>query len=254
MIKKFKVKIPALSGETERKAYVYLPAGYGADGERFPVMYMFDGHNLFYDREAAYGKSWGLSKYLDRTKTPLIIAAVECNREGNKRLEEYSPVSFVYGKGDKIRARGKKYMDWLTGEFKPYIDENYLTLPDRENTAIGGSSMGGLMALYAMAEYGAYFSKAAALSPSLWVSGGEIPPFLQRAKFGKDAVIYADYGSKELAADEKRKQVFFKTCALLAERGVNLTARIARGGDHTEASWERQVPIFMNALGFAPKK
>ena len=146
MVDEWEVEIPALTGAVKRRAYVYLPDGYDYDEDRrYPVMYMFDGHNLFYDGHATYGKSWGLAEYLDSTRTPLIVAAVECNHDGNGRLSEYSPVDFVMKNGDKIKGRGKKYMDWLVGAFKPYIDKNLRTLPDRSNTAIGGSSMGGLM-------------------------------------------------------------------------------------------------------------
>ena len=147
MIERFKITILPLTKDKERTAYVYLPAGYGGTDRRYPVMYMFDGHNLFSDGEATYGKSWGLSKFLDENRVPLIVAAVECNHEGNSRLSEYSPVDFTFKDGEKIKGNGKKYMDWLVGSFKPFIDENCLTLPDREHTAIGGSSKGGFMTL-----------------------------------------------------------------------------------------------------------
>nr|MDE7379563.1 alpha/beta hydrolase [Clostridia bacterium] len=169
MVVRSLIKIPALTGERERHSYVYLPVGYTQNTDvSYPVLYMFDGHNLFSDDEATFGKCWGLADYLDRTQTPLIVAAVECNHEGDMRLSEYSPVSFYYH-GKRITGRGKKYMDWLTGEFKPFIDQNFRTLSDRNNTYIAGSSMGGLMTLFALAKYGNVFSRGAALSPSLWV-------------------------------------------------------------------------------------
>lgn len=253
MIERFKITIPPLTGEKERTAYVYLPAGYGETDRRYPVMYMFDGHNLFSDAEATFGKSWGLSKFLDENNVPLIIAAVECNHEGNSRLSEYSPVDFTFKDGEKIKGNGKKYMDWLVGSFKPFIDENYLTLPDRANTAIGGSSMGGLMTLFALSNYSKYFSRGAALSPSLWVAGGEMPPFLKDGKLGKDTVLYTDYGSEEFSNHPAQRKVFAQTCAYLIERGVNVTARVVPGGTHCEASWEQQIPYFMSALGFDPE-
>ncbi|MDE7182735.1 MAG: alpha/beta hydrolase [Clostridia bacterium] len=252
MIERFEVEIPSLTGDKKRKAYVYLPYGYGKGNKRYPVIYMFDGHNLFSDKEATFGKCWGLSDYLDKTKTELIVAAVECNHEGNNRLSEYSPVDFHFKNGEKIVGKGKKYMDWLVKVFKPYIDENYLTLPERQNTAIGGSSMGGLMTLYALSKYNKYFSKGAALSPSLWACGGGVPEFIQNAKFSKDTQIYTDYGSREFVNHSEQKKAFSLTCSHLIERGVAVTARVVLGGTHSEASWEKQIPIFMNALGFAP--
>ncbi len=249
MIERFKITIPPLTKDKERTAYVYLPAGYGETDRRYPVMYMFDGHNLFSDGEATYGKSWGLSKFLDENRVQLIIAAVECNHEGNSRLSEYSPVDFTFKNGEKIKGNGKKYMDWLVGSFKPFVDENCLTLPDREHTAIGGSSMGGLMTLYALCRYGKYFSKGAALSPSLWMGGGStVQPILEKSKFNLPAYIYMDYGSKEFANHSAQKTAFCQAVSTLVQKDVILTARIVDGGTHCEASWERQIPHFLTAL------
>ena len=248
MVIKWDITIPKLTGERTRRAYVYLPNGYNEEDRRYPVMYMFDGHNLFFDEDATYGKSWGIGEYLDYTNTKLIIAAVECDHEGNGRLSEYSPINFNFG-GAMIRGRGKKYMDWLVGEFKPYIDENFRTLPDRANTAIGGSSMGGLMTMYALAVYNRYFSRGAALSPSLWIGGGT-PEFLTKAKFGRATQLYMDYGSKEFKNHAGQRRIFAEVAADLIEKGVFVTSRIVPYGTHCEASWQRQLPVFFPALGF----
>lgn len=254
MIKRWEVEIPALTGEQKRKAYVYLPAGYGCDKERrFPVIYMFDGHNLFYDSEATYGKCWGLKEYLDNTQTQVIIAAVECNKQGNERLSEYSPVDFEM-RGVKIKGSGKKYMDWLVNTFKPYIDKNFRTLSDRQNTAIAGSSMGGLMTVYALSKYNKFFSRGAALSPSLWVEGGAVPLFVQKGRYGKDTVLYTDYGSREFKNHDCQKKAFSEMVSHLIRCGVNVTARVVYGGTHSEASWEKEIPFFMRALGLLPEK
>ena len=77
MVKKWNVKIPQLSGNDTRRVYLYLPDLYYEEQDRrFPVMYMFDGHNVFFDSDATYGKSWGMNKYMSSTRTPLIIVAV----------------------------------------------------------------------------------------------------------------------------------------------------------------------------------
>lgn len=248
MVVRSKITIPALTGDEERTAYVYLPAGY-EEGGRYPVLYMFDGHNLFTDEEATFGKCWGMEEYLDRTETPLIVAAVECNHKGNGRLSEYSPVTFDFH-GERVIGRGKKYMDWLVGVFKPQVDGNFRTLPDRAHTFIAGSSMGGLMTLYALAKYGKYFSGGAALSPSLWVQEGEVPDFLKEAKFKSDCVLFTDYGTKEFKNHSPQRELFGETYKLLCSKGVAVTARIVPGGTHSEASWEREIPYFMRVLGF----
>ncbi len=254
MVKEWEVVIPSLGVEKKRKVYVYLPIEYNSDsGVRYPVMYMFDGHNLFFDDKAAFGKSWGLKEYLDKTKTPLIIAAVECNHDGNCRLSEYSPVDFIFKNGEKIEGRGGEYMEWLVKRFKPFIDKTFNTLSDREHTAIGGSSMGGLMTLYALAKYNEYFSRGAALSPSLWVYG-KVPDFIENSRFGKNTLLYTDYGSKEFLNHCAQRKIFSETCARLTEKGVLITSRVVPDGVHSEASWEKSIPFFMNVLGFKPYK
>lgn len=152
MIKKWSIRYPAVGGEEERRAYVYLPTMYEADPDRrYPVLYMFDGQNVFFDEDATYGKSWGVADYLDYTDTPLIVAAVECNAgANNERLVEYSPYRFDDKQYGHFDGKGKDTLNWFVHEFKPYIDANYRTEPDRAHTFIGGSSMGGLMSLYAL--------------------------------------------------------------------------------------------------------
>ena len=250
MVDVWEVEIPTLTGNKKRRAYAYLPNDYELTETRYPVLYMFDGHNLFSDSEATYGKSWGLSEYLDKTHTPIIVAAVECNHEGNERLSEYSPVDFTFRNGEKIKGKGKKYMDWLVNTFKPYIDENLRTLPEREHTAIAGSSMGGLMTLFAVAKYNKYFSKGAALSPSLWAYGVNLVEFIEKSRFSKDTILYMDYGSKEFDRAGRAKDSFCQATGALVQKGVNLTARIVENGTHSEASWEKQIPLFMKVLNF----
>lgn len=250
MVKSFDVTLPSLTGDKTRKAYIYLPEDYDKTQKRYPVMYMFDGHNLFFDETATYGKSWGLKEYLDKHAVPLIIASVECNHEGHSRLSEYSPVDFSFKDDTLIKGRGKKYMDWLVTSFKPYIDANYRTLPDRLNTAIGGSSMGGLMTVYALAKYNKYFSRGAALSPSLWADGGGAPSFVTGGRFGRDSILYMDYGSREFDNHGVQRKAFSDTAGALIQKGVMLAARIIPGGTHTEASWEKQIPYFMKTLNF----
>lgn len=252
MIETFEITVPPLTGDRKRKAYVYLPVGYGDGDGAYPVMYMFDGQNLFDDGEATYGKSWGIADYLDFTRTPLIVAGVECDSVGDGRLSEYSPVPFCFH-GKRLDGKGKKYMNWLVREFKPFVDANYRTLPDRRNTAIGGSSMGGLMTIYALSAYNRCFSRGAALSPSLWVGGEGVPEFVVRGRFSRDTVLYTDYGSKEFSNHTAQRKAFANTCAYLMESGVNVTCRIVPGGTHCEASWQKQVPFFMNVLGFLPE-
>lgn len=250
MILKWNVTIPELTGTETRRAYIYLPNSYHDNsGKRYPVLYMFDGHNLFYDSDATYGKSWGLKEYMDATDTPLIIAAIECNHSpDNGRLREYAPFSFTDPNFGFIKGLGRTTMRWMINTFKKEIDQNFRTLPDRKHTYIGGSSMGGLMSLYAVTHYNHIFSKAAALSPSIWFAPEKLQSMIKRGKMRPDTVIYMDYGEKELPSHPTMRKMFSSVSTLLFKRKVLLTTRIVPNGTHSEASWEKQIPYFMSTL------
>ncbi len=250
MVIRRSITIPELTGDLPRRAYVYLPEAARENPDaRYPVLYMFDGHNIFFDEDAAYGKSWGMADYLDRTGTPVIVAAVECNHSPDHgRLREYCPFTCQMPGVGRIEGRGKETMDWLVNTFKPMIDEEFPTLPDREHTFIGGSSMGGLMSLYAVLEYNHVFSRGAALSPSLWFAGGQLDQMIRRAVIGEDTVLYMDYGSRELNFHPSMARQFSRVTEKLLEKRVMLNCRIVPFGDHCEACWEEQIPFFMNTL------
>ena len=228
-----------------RRTFVYLPDDWQTSGKKYPVLYMFDGHNLFFDSTATYGTCWGLKEYCDAHPN-WIIAAPECNHEGNKRLEEYCPYQSDWFGG--ITGTGHEYMEWLTKEFKPMMDKRYPTLPGRANTAIGGSSMGGLMSLYALLQYNDTFSRAAALSPSIWVSPEKLSGLVGRAKLEPGTVLYMDYGSREMGNHEGMRKGFADMCSKVMIRGIHLTARLVPGGTHSEASWEKQLPFMIHTL------
>lgn len=250
MVKKWKVIFPAPTGPEERWAYIYLPESYDTNPRRrYPVLYMFDGHNLFFDEEATYGKSWGLKEYMDYTGTELIIAAIECNHSpDNGRLMEYAPFSFEDPVFGSVPGYGEVTMDWLTQTFKRDIDRYYRTLRGRNNTFIGGSSMGGLMSLYAIIAYNSYFSGAACLSPSLWTHPDKIEEMIRHTRVRQNTRIYMDYGSEELRSHFGMKKKFQKVVSLLLNKNIYLTSRIVPRGEHCEACWEKQVPFFINTL------
>ena len=250
MVKKWDVTIPKLSGGKTRKAYIYLPDSYEKEPQkRYPVMYMFDGHNVFFDEDATFGKSWGMNRFMQKTGKELIIVGVECNHEGNRRLVEYAPFNYENSEHGKIKGKGSVYMNWLVKTLKPYIDENYRTLPDRLNTIIAGSSMGGLIALYAVCTYNHVFQRAACLSPSLWVSPGRVLEMVARAHIRRDTTIYMDYGALEIFNHAANEEAMISTAHLLLTKRVNLAMRVVPDGTHSEASWEKQIPIFMDCLG-----
>ena len=250
MIDKWMTAIPPLTGDEERAVYVYVPdIAARKKSLRFPVLYMFDGHNVFFDEDATYGKSWGMKTYADKQRLQMIIVAVECNHHPNNgRLSEYSPFSFRDARIGSVQGRGEITMEWMIHTLKPLIDSRYPTLPERESTFIAGSSMGGLMSLYAVIKHNDVFSRAACLSPSLWTQPKRMLSLIRTQDVTPDTIIYMDYGEKELRNHEGMRACYTDAMKALMDKGVMLTSRIVPGGEHCEASWEKQLPIFMPLL------
>ena len=250
MIRVTKIRIPELPTQKPRRLYVCLPHDYAQGERRYPVLYMFDGHNVFYDSHATYGKSWGMKQYLEKSKAQLIVVAVECNPEGFRRLSEYSPWSFHAPRPvGSIEAQGKTTMDWFTNVLKPEIDAKYRTLPDRAHTMIAGSSMGGLMAIYAAVAYNDVFSRAAALSPSLWVSPKGMAELIRSHPLASPTRIYLDMGTGEAKKGDVRPLVgMFETAKQLSRAGAEVAADVIPDALHNEAAWEKRIPVFMKYL------
>ena len=235
---------------TPRTLHIYLPDDYTVKRQSYPVMYMFDGHNLFFDEDATFHKSWGLKTFLDTHSIPIIIVGIECNHIGNKRLEEFSPYSFYDESVGQINATGKQLLDWIVTELKPYIDRKYRTKTGRKSTAIGGSSMGGLMALYGCIKYNHIFSKAACLSCYLDQVFHELYQEDKSSVF-HNTKIYLSWGSDEVSSKQELATLSAQNlaiCQQLLERQVYIYPNIIVNGEHSEYCWEKEIPTFMNFL------
>ena len=238
-----------------RTLHIYLPDDYGMSGERYPVMYFFDGHNLFSNEDATYGKSWGLKDFLAQWGKKLIIVGVTCSM--TNRLVEYCPYHCTKGFLGEIKGTGDATIRWMLDELKPVIDRDYRTIPFRECTAIGGSSMGGLMSLYAVIRYNTWFSKAACLSSTTGPCMEDFRRDIAEAEISPDTRVYLSWGTEEGGGSKMypRKDTNDTMAARNGELAARLNEKGARtriygqpGGRHCEADWEKQVPMFMNFL------
>jgi len=165
------VKVETIYSEelgNEREIYIFLPPSYDADAERtYPVLYMQDGQNIF----SSAGESAMMKWDVDTTALSLIEEGIieEIIIVGISNSEwrdyEYTP---TFDATDGSGGHADPYLTFLVEEVKEYIDENYRVRPFRHDTALAGSSLGGLLALYAAMEYPDFFGKIAAISPSLW--------------------------------------------------------------------------------------
>ena len=223
----------------------------------FPVMYFFDGHNLFRDEDATYGKCWGLDAFCARWDKPIIIVGVECGHEGDERLSEYLPYYCDHGWLRGRPALGENTMQGIVHELKPYIDSAFPTIPFRECTGIAGSSMGGLMAAYAVVRYNQYFSKAACLSPALGSVSGMLWHEMNRTALSPDTRAYYSWGTLEMGKTENpwqedKSSWIYKACRATANKiekqGGAAMLYCQIGGQHCEADWEKQLDIFMPFL------
>ena len=239
----------------DRPLHIWLPEGYYDTDERYPVMYFFDGHNLFLDEDATYGKSWGMKDFLESWGKPMILVGIECGHDGYERLSEYMPYPSE-GWFGQFDPQGSTTMDWIIQEIKPMIDREYRTIPFRECTAIGGSSMGGIMALFAAVHYNRWFSKAACVSTAMGFCMAPLFEDLHSSALSPDTRIYLSWGTREARKDhhdraDRSSQTYHNHKAVSdflkgAKCTVKLHCQI--GGGHCEADWEKLVPTFMNFL------
>jgi len=229
--------------DNERDLLVSLPGGYATHQRRFPVVYMHDGQNLF-DPATSFSGSWNVDIAMAEVSLDGLDAiVVGIPNMGSERLNEYSPFEHPRLGGGK----GDGYLEFLTNTVKPLIDEKYLTVADREHTGIVGSSMGGLISLYAFFRHPEVFGFAGVMSPSLWLNEKDTFDFVEHAPFtgGK---LYLDVGDLEGARHVGQA---LRLRYVLEEKGYTLGEDLMwvqeEFGVHHESAWARR---FREALPF----
>jgi predicted alpha/beta superfamily hydrolase len=216
-----------------RRIWLYLPKGYNPKDKKkkYPVLYMHDGQNLFTERTAPFGE-WGVDECLDSMKLKCIVVGID--HGGDKRLTEYNPFdNEKFGKGE-----GNEYVDFLVKRLKPYIDSNYNTKKDRFNTHIAGSSMGGLISLYAAAKYPGVFGTAGVFSPAFWVAGEPIYQFVQANVKKINTNLYFYTGAKE--GDQFVKDMERMIGLIDKNAPCSWQSYINKLGEHKEAYWRKE--------------
>jgi len=229
-----------------RRIAALLPYDYDQSEKRYPVLYLQDGQNLF-DDYAPFG-SWGVDKKLavmaERRTHEVIIIAIDHAEE--ERIEEFTP-SYRTRLGV---GQGKKYVSFLADTLKPYIDSHFRTQPERENTGIGGSSMGGLISIYAGLRYPGIYSKLMIFSPSLWVAPN-IHFHAIQFKEVEHTKVYLYGGGAEGANVVPNIQKL--KAALLAQgqsKDMQFELAIDPVGEHNEKRWGEEFPRAIEWLFF----
>ena len=177
----------------QRRIWVYLPVDYYTTNNHYPVLYMQDGQNLFDVVYTAFGVEWGVDESMDYLSSVFNPEAIVVGIDnGPERIDEYSPwVNTSYGGG-----QGDEYVSFICNTLKPFIDSYFRTLPDRENTGIMGSSLGGLISFYGAIKHQDVFSKAGVFSPSFWFSDS-VYTFIKSQGHLQNMRIYFVAGTQE---------------------------------------------------------
>lgn len=232
--------VPGFSGRYPLT--IYLPPGYDAHPEkRWPVAYMFDGQNLFGD-EGSFSGGWHMHETLDklasRKKKSISPIVVGIHHGGASRINELTPWKLGRRQGG---GHGEAFLDWVAGPLQAMVNEDLRTLTGPANTLIGGSSLGGLMALYALFRRPEVFGRALCMSPSLWVANGAIFRFVESTSLPWTRQIYLDAGGREGGMLRHGEAM----ARLLLAKGVpseELLWRPEKQGSHNERAWRRRLP------------
>lgn len=223
-----------------RKIWALLPYDYHTSNKRYPVLYLQDAQNLF-NEGSGFG-NWEIDKKLsilaEYGRGDVIIIAIEHGSED--RIKEYIFDNDNIANG----SEGKKYIRFITDTLKPFVDENYRTKKDRENTGIGGSSLGALISIYSGFLYPEVYSKLLIFSPSLWVEPNNNFPMMNfRVPFKTKIYLYG--GGQEGAKMVKRIRVFEEYLNRWEKKNLfdfEFRTNINPEGTHSEFYWSQEFP------------
>ena len=223
----FSLEAPQL--QTSKKIWLYLPQDYDTSKKKYPVIYMHDAQNLFDDKTAFAGE-WRIDETLDSLKANVIIVGIEHGNE--KRLEELTPFPNDKHGGGKADT----YLDFIVNTLKPHIDLSYRSKSGKMNTAIAGSSLGGLLSYYAVLKYPNIFGKAAIFSPSFWFTNDIYTLTENTKKLNTKLYFLCGDSESETMVHDMNKMVDLvndKRCSCM-----HLTKKvIVSDGKHNEKLW-----------------
>lgn len=233
---------------TDRMLHIYLPDDYYANDKHYPVLYMFDGHNLYLDSDATYGRAWRISDHFTNNHVDMIVVGLECNHEGRERLSEFCPYVLKGSWLGDLDGRGTPLMEWMAHDLVAWTNANYRTT---NVNYIGGSSMGGLMSAYAIIAYPEVYTGAACLSSSLGLCHNELIAEVAKHQDYSHCRVYFTTGTEEnkdkyyLAGNIQRHSLIQRA---LENKGAHTYMNIVMNGQHNEATWDTNVMDFINYL------
>ena len=217
--------------DRKRDFFVWLPPGYDLNPSKsFPVLYMHDGQNLIDPKTSYAGRDWQVDETLTRLIKEfkikeVILVGINNNED---RLEEYSD-----------SEKGERYRKFLIEELKAFVDSKYRTLPDNKNTAIMGSSMGGLASFLIAWKHPEVFSMAGCMSSSFYYNDDKVFKMLDEYEGSKKHIkVYIDHGEDGLIRGQK---MFCKLTQMGYVIGTDLDYFYARSAEHNETEWAKRL-------------
>ena len=224
--------------DAHRTVRIYVPKDY-AQGRWHPVLYMFDGQNVF-DDGPSFAGGWHLHQTIERiarkkSPTPIIVGI---DHGGAKRIDELSPFP-----GERSRGQADALLDWMVGGLIPSIAREFRVINEPRGRIVGGSSLGGLAAYYAHFRRPEAFGGAMCMSPSFWLGGGRILDFVASQSNPWTSKVYLDCGAKE--GGGRMLSLVEKAAAQLRARGYGddkVLWRPDARGTHNEKHWRRRAP------------
>lgn len=226
-----------------RRILVYMPADYARHPtRRYPVLYLHDGQNVF-DAATSFSGEWGVDETLDRLRAAGQDAAgclvVAVDNGGQFRGDEYIPWRNAK---EQIGGHGAAYVDFLALTLKPYVDRHYRTRPDAAHTGVAGSSLGGLISLYAALRYPKVYGRVGVFSPAFWVCNDSLCRYARQHPASPQARFYFVCGPKE---SETMQPLMAAWRDELRAEGVpasHISWHAPADGQHREWFWQREFP------------
>ena len=236
---------------------VWLPPGYDDPanvGHQYPVLYLNDGQNLFEAAIAFGGVEWQVDETADRliregVVAPMIVVGVD--NTGKSRIREYMPHRSLQPM--MLRVRGASYPKFLMKEVMPFVAGNYRVASGPENTGLGGSSLGALIALYTAATRPDVFGRLLLESPSLWASNRQMIRESRNVSRWPQR-IYLATGTNEAGREDKNRSMVDdvrELAGIFQRAGVDdsrLRIVIDEGASHNEAAWAKRFPEALSFL------
>ncbi|MEY8661889.1 alpha/beta hydrolase [Ligilactobacillus faecis] len=253
----------AMPYDRPRRIRVLLPKNYYQERHKtYPVLYMHDGQNVFYSREAFMGHSWKVIPTLKKHREfpPLIIVGLD--NSPRYRSDEYTPWPTEFyqdGKQQRFGGGGQAYAAWIVEVVKPFIDTHYRTRPARSDTLLAGSSLGGYITAYMGSAYPDIFGNLGVFSSAAWLSD-QFSPFVAENPLKKTTKVYiqaganeSDAGDDEIISPNFQAQAYideaiayYQTLLLNGHPLPQIKLKIFAGESHNEYFWAKHFPEFLD--------